>query len=467
MRRWEATRLPAVRARRAGDRRGRARGRALDPSLHVVTIPNGVDAAHFAPPARRAVAASCSPARSTRRPTSGRAAARRADHAARAARDPGRAPDDRRPQPRPAVRALERVVADVPDLRPYLWGAAVYACPMDSGTGIKNKLLEAMAAGAPAVATPLACQGIDVARSICWSPTSDAGVRRRRSSRCSRDRERAAQPADAARAYVRARHDWDAVAAAYRALYARSRPALRIGHPLRARGPRRDERAVGRQRRALDAAEPACCRRRSCSSSRSSSRATSARPTWAARATSRSSSIALVQAATAGFPSALSRFVGELLGARRGGQALSLYRFTRRVELRRGGARAGGAGRPSRCSAASRARPGCWPGSAPRSRCCRPCRWRCWRARSAGAKASLPGLVTGVATVPLTIVVLEAGGGITGLFAARGRGGVRQPRVDVARSRAGSRRSCPTPEPAPRRAAAALPVLRRLDVGAS
>src|SRR4051812_32461993 len=42
--------------------------------------------------------------------------------------------------------------------------------------------------------------------------------------------------------------------------------------------------------------------------------------------------LALVQAATAGFPGALSRFVGELLGARHAGQAVSLYRFTRRVE---------------------------------------------------------------------------------------------------------------------------------------
>src|SRR3954467_3406422 len=43
--------------------------------------------------------------------------------------------------------------------------------------------------------------------------------------------------------------------------------------------------------------------------------------------------IALVQAATAGFPGALSRFIGELLGARRAGQAVSLYRFTRRGEV--------------------------------------------------------------------------------------------------------------------------------------
>ena len=49
----------------------------------------------------------------------------------------------RSPAPRRA-RAGAASIADVPDLRPYLWGAAVYACPMESGTGIKNKLLEAI-----------------------------------------------------------------------------------------------------------------------------------------------------------------------------------------------------------------------------------------------------------------------------------------------------------------------------------
>jgi glycosyltransferase involved in cell wall biosynthesis len=109
-----------------------------------------------------------------------------------------------------------RVVADVPDLRPYLWGAAVYACPMESGTGIKNKLLEALAAGAPAVATPLACQGLavrdgehlriadsdaDFAAALVAVLREPGGL------------------ADAARAYVTAQHDWDAVAAAYYAVY--------------------------------------------------------------------------------------------------------------------------------------------------------------------------------------------------------------------------------------------------------
>jgi glycosyltransferase involved in cell wall biosynthesis len=67
-------------------------------------------------------------------------------------------------EPTDAVRALaaERVevTGRVDDMRPYLWNAAVVAIPMQSGTGIKNKLLEAWAAGAPVVATTLACQGV-------------------------------------------------------------------------------------------------------------------------------------------------------------------------------------------------------------------------------------------------------------------------------------------------------------------
>jgi len=65
--------------------------------------------------------------------------------------------------PTAAVRSLEgervEVTGAVPDMRPYLWGATVVVVPMQSGTGIKNKLLEAWAAAVAVVATPLACQG--------------------------------------------------------------------------------------------------------------------------------------------------------------------------------------------------------------------------------------------------------------------------------------------------------------------
>jgi len=66
--------------------------------------------------------------------------------------------------PTEQVRALAgpqvEVTGRVEDVRPYLWNAAVVVLPMVSGTGIKNKLLEAWAAQTAVVATPLACQGV-------------------------------------------------------------------------------------------------------------------------------------------------------------------------------------------------------------------------------------------------------------------------------------------------------------------
>jgi O-antigen/teichoic acid export membrane protein len=127
-------------------------------------------------------------------------------------------------------------------------------------------------------------------------------------------------------------------------------------------------------------------------------------------------SLALVQAATAGLPGALTRFVGELLGARRGGQAMSLHRLTRRVELV-----AAALLLAAMCATAAL---GSEPAAAwvlagvsgalavlqavPMSLLAGAQRWRA---------ASAPGLITGVATVPAMIVVLGRGGGITGLFA--------------------------------------------------
>jgi glycosyltransferase involved in cell wall biosynthesis len=48
----------------------------------------------------------------------------------------------------------------VPDVFEVLRGATIFVCPMRQGTGIKVKLLEAMACGLPVVATPLALEGI-------------------------------------------------------------------------------------------------------------------------------------------------------------------------------------------------------------------------------------------------------------------------------------------------------------------
>jgi glycosyltransferase involved in cell wall biosynthesis len=48
------------------------------------------------------------------------------------------------------------------DLRPSFEHAAAYVAPIRSGAGMKNKILEAWAMGAPVVATTEACRGIEV-----------------------------------------------------------------------------------------------------------------------------------------------------------------------------------------------------------------------------------------------------------------------------------------------------------------
>ena len=54
------------------------------------------------------------------------------------------------------------VTGRIPDVRPYLWRAAVAVAPIPYGAGIQNKVLEAMACGTPVVATPQAVSALGV-----------------------------------------------------------------------------------------------------------------------------------------------------------------------------------------------------------------------------------------------------------------------------------------------------------------
>ena len=67
--------------------------------------------------------------------------------------------------PVPAVTALARVAGvvvtgKVPDIRPYLAGAALAVAPLRIARGVQNKVLEAMAMGKIVLATPQALEGI-------------------------------------------------------------------------------------------------------------------------------------------------------------------------------------------------------------------------------------------------------------------------------------------------------------------
>ena len=70
--------------------------------------------------------------------------------------------------PDPTILALAddpsvTVTGPVDDVRPFLARAAVVVAPMVSGSGIKNKILEAMAMQRPVVATSLAAEGLAAA----------------------------------------------------------------------------------------------------------------------------------------------------------------------------------------------------------------------------------------------------------------------------------------------------------------
>jgi glycosyltransferase involved in cell wall biosynthesis len=53
------------------------------------------------------------------------------------------------------------VTGGVDDIREYFRKARVYVCPLRSGAGIKNKILESWSMELPVVATSMSCEGID------------------------------------------------------------------------------------------------------------------------------------------------------------------------------------------------------------------------------------------------------------------------------------------------------------------
>jgi polysaccharide biosynthesis protein PslH len=101
------------------------------------------------------------------------------------------------------------VTGFVPDVRPHLEAASVFAAPLRFGAGIQNKVLEAMAMALPVVASPMAAAGlvIEGSRPPLTVASSDAEM----ADAIVRSLEAAVRdprPHDEARAWVGERFDW-------------------------------------------------------------------------------------------------------------------------------------------------------------------------------------------------------------------------------------------------------------------
>lgn len=120
----------------------------------------------------------------------------------------------------PGVAGRVRVTGMVPDVRDFLQYTTLAVAPILYGAGIQNKVLEAMACGAPVVASPQAVSALDV------TPGHELLVAQDKTSFAQAIRMLLDDPAqrrrlgEAGRAFVECRHSWSASVARLEAVYA-------------------------------------------------------------------------------------------------------------------------------------------------------------------------------------------------------------------------------------------------------
>jgi glycosyltransferase involved in cell wall biosynthesis len=107
----------------------------------------------------------------------------------------------------------------VPDVRPYIAGAAIYIVPLRIGGGTRLKVLEAMAMGRPMVSTRLGCDGFPFTDGREVRYADEAATFAATVVELQRDRAAAGQLGRAARAYVEAHYGWNAIVPQLERLY--------------------------------------------------------------------------------------------------------------------------------------------------------------------------------------------------------------------------------------------------------
>jgi glycosyltransferase involved in cell wall biosynthesis len=125
---------------------------------------------------------------------------------------------------------LVTVTGFVEDMRPWLAQASLMVCPMTMGSGIKNKVLEALAMARPVVSTSLGVEALEVANgrelAIADTPEGFAAV----TLALLRDKAARRRIGAAGRDLVMRRYTWDSCAASYDTIY--TQLAARRGRAL-------------------------------------------------------------------------------------------------------------------------------------------------------------------------------------------------------------------------------------------
>ena len=127
-------------------------------------------------------------------------------------------------EPHPRVQELASrpgvtVTGWVPDIRAHIAAAAVYVVPLRIGGGTRLKVLEAMAMRSAIVSTRLGCEGFPLGGQEIITFADDAPAFADATVALLRDPARSARQGEAGRLFVEANYGWSAIVPRLRAVY--------------------------------------------------------------------------------------------------------------------------------------------------------------------------------------------------------------------------------------------------------